>query len=76
MTNAAPPPAMIPHLPPVWADLFGEDDSGVYAECEVKGVRFVWRWICPGRFRIGCDDDDAHGGARSLVGIDPWPGFR
>jgi sulfatase modifying factor 1 len=52
---------MIPHLPPVWADVFGEDDCGIFAECEVKGVRFVWRWICPGPFKMGCDPEDEHG---------------
>jgi len=52
---------MIPHLPPVWADVFGENDFGIFAECEVAGVRFVWRWICPGRFMMGCDPEDKHG---------------
>lgn len=51
----------IPHLPPAWADVFGEDDSGIFAECEVNGARFVWRWICPGRFRMGCDPQDEPG---------------
>ncbi len=65
--NTAPPPYtqsipdMIPRLPPVWADVFGEDDFGVFAECEIKGARFVWRWIRPGRFLMGCDPDDNHG---------------
>jgi formylglycine-generating enzyme len=52
---------MIPHSPPVWAEVFGEDDFGIFAECLVKGVRFVWRWICPGKFQMGCDPEDVHG---------------
>lgn len=59
MAGAAP--ALIPHLPPGWADVFGEDDSGIFAECEVQGARFVWRWIGPGKFRMGCDPEDEHG---------------
>lgn len=50
--------ALIPHLPPVWAEVFGEDDCGIFAECEVKGVRFVWRWICPGKFQMGSPEDE------------------
>lgn len=51
----------IPHFPPVWAEVFGEDDCGIFAECSVKDVRFVWRWICPGKFQMGCDPEDEHG---------------
>ncbi|MBX7211561.1 MAG: formylglycine-generating enzyme family protein [Verrucomicrobiaceae bacterium] len=59
MTNALPaPPPMIPQFPPVWADVFGEDDFGIFAECEVKGARFTWRWICPGAFKMGSPDDE------------------
>jgi len=37
---------MIPQFPPVWADVFGEDDFGIFAECEVKGARFEReRWM-------------------------------
>lgn len=52
---------MIPHFPPVWAEVFGEDDGGIFAECSVKEVRFVWRWICPGKFQMGCNPEDEHG---------------
>src|SRR5690242_13349843 len=54
-------PVMLPQLPPVWADVFGEDDCGIFAECVVGDERFVWRWIPPGRFRMGCDVEDEHG---------------
>jgi formylglycine-generating enzyme len=49
---------MIPHFPPVWAEVFGEDDCGIFAECSVKEVRFVWRWICPGKFTMGSPEDE------------------
>ena len=51
-------PILIPHFPPAWADVFGEDDCGIFAECSVKEVRFVWRWICPGKFRMGSPEDE------------------
>jgi formylglycine-generating enzyme len=49
---------LIPHFPPAWAEVFGEDDGGIFAECSVKEVRFVWRWICPGKFRMGSPKDE------------------
>jgi formylglycine-generating enzyme required for sulfatase activity len=49
----APSFALIPFFPPPWAEVFGEDDAGVFAEFVVKEVRFVWRWIPPGRFLMG-----------------------
>ncbi len=49
----------IPAFPPVWAEVFGEDDFGIFAEFMVKDVRFVWRWIPPGRFMMGSPDDEA-----------------
>lgn len=56
--NPTLPAQMIPCFPPSWADVFGEDDCGVFAECEVRGVRFVWRWIPPGRFIMGSPDSE------------------
>jgi formylglycine-generating enzyme len=56
-----PVAGMLPAFPPEWAEIFGEDDAGVFAEFTLKEVRFVWRWIPPGRFRMGCDPEDAHG---------------
>lgn len=49
---------IIPRFPPSWAEVFGEDDFGIFAEFPVKGVRFVWRWIPPGRFLMGSPDDE------------------
>ncbi len=51
-------PGMIPAFPPVWAEVFGEDEFGVFAEFVLKEVRFVWRWIPPGRFLMGSPEDE------------------
>ncbi len=51
-------PGMIPAFPPVWAEVFGEDEFGVFAEFVLKEVRFVWRWIPPGRFWMGSPEDE------------------
>jgi len=58
MTKESPIPAspVIPHFPPEWAEVFGEDDSGIFAVCSVQDVRFVWRWICPERFMMGSSE--------------------
>ena len=61
LANVHSAPALMPYWPPEWADVFGEDDSGIFAECEVQGIGFVWRWIGPGKFRMGCDPKDEHG---------------
>ncbi len=42
-----------PEVAPSWATVFGEDDRGIFAHCEVRGVPFAWRWIPSGRFRMG-----------------------
>ena len=42
-----------PQFPPAWAGRFGEDRHGVFADFELNGVRFDWRWIPPGRFWMG-----------------------
>ncbi len=51
-------PALIPEFPPRWAEVFGEDDYGIFTECSHQGVTFVWRWIHPGRFLMGSGDED------------------
>jgi formylglycine-generating enzyme required for sulfatase activity len=50
---------MLPAFCPVWAEVFGEDEAGVFAEFTLQGVRFVWRWIPPGRFKMGSPEDEA-----------------
>lgn len=49
---------VFPHFPPVWAEGFGEDRRGLFAEFRVGAVRFVWRWIPPGEFLMGSPKDD------------------
>ena len=48
----------IPPFPPAWADVFGEDDFGVFAECTLNEATFVWRWIPPGTFLMGSPEDE------------------
>ena len=51
-------PEMIPAFAPVWAEVFGEDRYGIFAEFVLNKVRFVWRWIPPGRFKMGSPSDE------------------
>jgi formylglycine-generating enzyme len=53
--------ALHPQFPPTWADVFGEDDHGIFAECWLGEVRFIWRWIFAGQFWMGCDEGNEHG---------------
>jgi len=46
-------PTVLPAFPPCWAEVFGEDEAGIFAECSLGEVRFAWRWIPPGRFPMG-----------------------
>lgn len=48
----------LPEHPPVWAETFGEDQYGLFAECAYQGVAFVFRWIPPGRFLMGAPMDE------------------
>ena len=58
MTSPSALPPAYPCFAPAWAEVFGEDDCGLFSECLVKGVRFVWRWIPPGRFLMGSPKDE------------------
>jgi formylglycine-generating enzyme required for sulfatase activity len=40
-------------FPPDWADAWGDDRFGLWAEFEVGGVRQRMRWIEPGEFEMG-----------------------
>lgn len=52
-------PKMIPSFPPRWAQVFGEDRRGIFAEFTLDKVNFVWRWIPPGKFQMGSPDSEA-----------------
>ncbi len=43
---------------PDWADAWGEDRFGLFAEVEVRGVVFRFRWIPPGSFEMGSPPDE------------------
>lgn len=51
----------------------GEDDHGIFAEFELRRVRFVWRWIPSGRFLMGSPEEEAgrlsHEGPQREVAI-------
>ncbi len=49
---------VIPKAYPCWADVYGEDESGIFAEFCLSGVSFAWRWIVPGRFRMGSSESE------------------
>ena len=60
----------IPRFAPSWAEVFGEDDLGIFAECTIGGVRFPWRWIPPGHFQMGSPEDEK--GRREDEGPQHW----
>jgi formylglycine-generating enzyme required for sulfatase activity len=43
---------------PSWASHLWADERGLAAEFEISGVRFVLRWIPPGRFLMGSPEDE------------------
>ncbi|MGD9210636.1 MAG: formylglycine-generating enzyme family protein, partial [Desulfobacteraceae bacterium] len=53
---------------PQWANNFGQDEYGLYADFQIKGVSQRMRWIMPGEFMMGSpesepersDDEDLH----------------
>lgn len=51
-------PGLLPAFCPAWAEVFGEDEMGVFAEFTLRGVPFTWRWIPPGRFLMGSPQDE------------------
>lgn len=53
--------SMIPVFAPPWAEFFGEDDFGIFAEFRLQEVPFVWRWIPPGTFLMGSGKRAAYG---------------
>lgn len=47
-----------PRFAPAWAERFGEDREGIFAEFALNGVLFEWRWVPPGRFWMGSPEDE------------------
>lgn len=39
--------------PPAWAEAYGLDAYGLYADCSVYGIQQRLRWIVPGEFMMG-----------------------
>ena len=58
MSTRAVVGGIIPKSAPAWATVFGEDDEGIFAEFELTGARFAWRWIRPGAFVMGSPNDE------------------
>ncbi len=44
---------------PSWAVASGADEFGIWADCEIRGVRMRMRWIEPGTFLMGSPEDEA-----------------
>jgi formylglycine-generating enzyme len=45
-------------FPPPWAARWGDDEYGLWADLEVKGVAQRMRWLAPGEFQMGAPDDE------------------
>ncbi len=53
-----------------WATAAGRDDLGLWADAEVNGVAQRFRWIPPGRFRMGSPESEA--GREDREGPQRW----
>jgi len=45
-------------IKPNWAETFGLDEYGIYADLNLAGVTQRFRWIRPGRFLMGSPEDE------------------
>jgi formylglycine-generating enzyme required for sulfatase activity len=52
---------------PEWASAWGEDEFGLFAEFEYKGVAQRMRWIAPGRFMMGSPEDEPERSSEELL---------
>lgn len=57
-------------FPPTWASAWGDDRWGIWADLEASGVVQRMRWVPPGEFMMGSDDDD------DLAASDEKPAHR
>lgn len=46
-------------FPPPWAEAWGDDRYGLWAELMVNGVTQRMRWLAPGSFLMGSPEDEA-----------------
>jgi len=54
-----PPPGPAPeHFPAPWASDWGEDPYGLWQSLTYRGVRQAFRWLLPGRFRMGSPENE------------------
>ena len=47
-----------PLTKPAWADSFGRDQYGLYADLNIKGITQRFRWINPGTFLMGSPESE------------------
>jgi formylglycine-generating enzyme required for sulfatase activity len=45
-------------ISPPWASAWGQDEYGMYAEFEYKGIAQRMRWIAPGKFKMGSPENE------------------
>jgi formylglycine-generating enzyme len=50
--------APVNDFPPRWANAWGDDQYGLWADLTVNGVTQCMRWIEPGEFVMGSSDDE------------------
>jgi formylglycine-generating enzyme len=53
--------APVNDFPPRWANAWGDDQYGLWADLTVNGVTQCMRWIEPGEFVMGSSDDERRG---------------
>ena len=53
--------APVNDFPPRWANAWGDDQYGLWADLTVNGVTQRMRWIEPGEFLIGSSDSERRG---------------
>ena len=53
------PQLLPPAFPTSWANEWGEDEFGLYLDCNVNGIVQRFRWIVPGTFTMGSPENEA-----------------
>lgn len=52
------PQLLPPVFPTFWASEWGEDEFGLYLDCNVNGIVQRFRWIVPGTFTMGSPENE------------------